>query len=179
MVSVVKCIIPESAWPRLAGKQVDSQSWDAALGVVQQSIVEIAVAKKLNAIGDDPALNEIFWECEELRAKKYLTFVPTNRELAKKYSISPRTVTNWRKEGCPFEDGQWAVLGWLAERRYAPTGAKAKFGEQLSERRENAIWAGFEAERKTLIADARRLKAAHQDNGLKVPNWLRGFRALR
>ena len=38
MVSVVKRVIPECAWPRLAGKQVDSQSWDAALDVVQQSL---------------------------------------------------------------------------------------------------------------------------------------------
>jgi hypothetical protein len=179
MVFVVKCIIPESAWPRLAGKQVDSQSWDAAVGVVQQSIVEIAVAKKLNAIGDDPVLSEVFWQCEELRAKEYLEVVRTNHELAKKYAISPRTVTNWRKEGCPFEGGQWAVLGWLAERRYAPAGARAKFGKQLSERKKKARWNGVMGEFYKAVAEARQLKARYQFYGLKPPDWLRGFRALR
>jgi hypothetical protein len=175
----LKHVIPESAWPRIAGKQVDSQSWDAAIDVVQQTIIEIAVAKKLNELGDEPVLREVFWQCEELRPKKYLELVRTNRELAKKYAISPRTVTNWRKEGCPFEDGQWAVLDWLAEQRYAPAGAKAKFGKQLSERRENAVWAGMNAELHTHVIRARRLKAAYQDTGLKPPGWLRGFRALR
>jgi hypothetical protein len=66
---------------------------------------------------------------KKLPAKKYLEVVKTNREFAKKYAISPRTVTTWRKEGCPFEDGQWAVLDWLAERRYAPAGAKSEVWE--------------------------------------------------
>jgi len=176
---VLKRVIPESAWPRVAGKQVDSQSWDAALNVVQKSLVEIAVANKLNSLEDDPLIAEAFRQCEELRAKKYLEVVKTNRELAKKYAISQRTVTNWRKEGCPFEDGQWAVLDWIAERRYAPAGANAKFGKQLSERREKAVWVGMNAELHTHVTRARRLKAAYQAHGLKPPDWLRGFRALR
>ena len=60
---------------------------------------------------EDRILTAVFMECEELRAKKYLNVVKTIRELAKKYSINRRTVTNWRKEGCPFEDGQWACQG--------------------------------------------------------------------
>jgi hypothetical protein len=175
----VKCVIPESAWPRVAGKQVDSQSWDAALNVVQKSLVEIAVANELNSLEDDLVIGEAFRRCEELRANKYLEIVRTNRELAKKYAISPRTVTNWRKEGCPFEDGQWAVLDWIAERRYAPAGANAKFGKQLSERRRNAVSAGMKAELHTHVTHARRLKAAYQAHGLKPSDWLRGFRALR
>lgn len=134
----MKRVVPECAWPRVAGKQVDSQSWDAALNVVLKSLVEIAVANKLNKLSDDPVLAEAFRQCNELRANKYLTVVRTNCELAKKYAISPRTVTNWRKEACPFEDGQWAVLDWLAERRYAPAHAKAKFEKQLSERSDKA-----------------------------------------
>jgi hypothetical protein len=138
---VVKCVIPKSAWPHLAGKEVDSQSWDAAIDVVQQSVIGIAVASKLNQLGDDPVLSEVYRHCEHLRAKDYLEVVKTNRDLARIYAISHRTVTNWRKEGCPFEDGQWAVLDWLAERRYAPAGAKAKFEKQLSERKDKAEWA--------------------------------------
>jgi len=73
--------------------------------------------------------------------KKIFGGVATNHELAKKYSINPRTVTNWRNEGCPFDDGQWAVLDWLARRRYAPVGANAKFAKQLSERKARALCA--------------------------------------
>ena len=132
----MKCVIPESifTWPR---GQVDARSSDAALDVVQQSLLGMAVANDVNDV-EDFVLTEVFKECERLRAKEYLEVVRTNHELAKKYAISPRTVTNWRKEGCPFENGQWAVLDWLAERRYAPVGAKAKFEKQLNERKEKA-----------------------------------------
>jgi hypothetical protein len=130
----VKCVIPESAWPRVAGKQVDSQSWDAALNVVQKSLIEIAVANKLNKLSDEPLLAEAFHQCDELQANKYLSVVRTNRELAKKYAISPRTVTNWRKKGCPFDKGQWQVLDWMFLRPYLPRQAKEKFSYQFQRR---------------------------------------------
>ena len=92
----MKCVIPESifTWPR---GQVDARSWDAALDVVQQSLLGMAVANDVND-EEDRVLTAVFMECEELRAKKYLEVVTTNHKLAKKYAISPRTVTNWRKE---------------------------------------------------------------------------------
>jgi hypothetical protein len=152
---------------------------DAAIDAVQQSIIERAVAKKLNELGEEPILSEMFWQCEDLTAKNHLEVVRTNRALAKKYSVALRTITNWRKEGCPFKDGQWAVLDWLAERRYAPAGARAKFAKQLNERKDKAKWAQMNGELHALTTEARQLKAAHQDNGLKVPDWLRGFRAKR
>jgi len=129
----VKFVVPESIFSRPRG-QVDAQSWDAALDVVQQSLLGMAVANDVND-EQDFVLTEVFKQCEELRAKKYLKAVMTNHELAKKYAIGPRSVTNWRKEGCPFEEGQWAVLDWLAERRYVPAGANTKFAKQLSERK--------------------------------------------
>lgn len=55
--------------------------------------------------------------------------VPTNRELCAKYQISLRTVTNWRREGCPFNEGQWAVMRWVGRRRYAPGRMREKFPE--------------------------------------------------
>ena len=136
----------------------------------------MAVANDVNDV-EDFVLTEVFKECERLRAKEYLEVVRTNHEFAKKYPISPRTVTNWRKEGCPFEDGQWAVLDWMADRRYAPAGAKAKFGKQLSERKEKANWAQTFGKVHEAVAEARQLKAAYQLHGLKPSNWLRGFRA--
>ena len=136
------------------------------------------------AVGDgisheeDRILTAVFRECEELRARKYLEFVPTNQELAKRYGVGRRTITNWRKAGCPFEGGQWAVLDWLAGRRYAPAGANSKFGPQLAERKHKAIWAGVEAERKALVSDARRLKGLYQAEGLNPGDWLSHFRAI-
>jgi len=173
----VKRVTPESIFTVPRG-QVDCRSWDAAIDVVEERLLGMAAGDSVTD-EDDRVLTTVFMECEKLRAKKYLEVVQTNHDLAKKYSVAPRTITNWRKEGCPFENGQWAVLDWLAERRYAPAGAKVKFAKQLRERKEKAIWAGFNAEYEALIADARRLKAAHQDNGLKIPDWLRGFRAKR
>jgi hypothetical protein len=125
----VKSVIPESPFSSPRGG-VDARSWDAALDVVQQSLLGMAVANDVNN-EQDFVLTQVFKRCEELRANAYLEIVPTNQELAKKYAVSRRTITNWRKEGCPFEDGQWAVLDWLADRRYAPAGAKAKFEKQL------------------------------------------------
>jgi hypothetical protein len=129
----VKHLIPESTFSEPIG-QVDTRSWDAALNVVQKRIVGIAIANKLNSLEDDPLIAEAFRQCLELRANKYLEIVRTNGELAKKYAISPRTVTNWRKEGCPFEEGQWQVLDWMFGRRYLPEPAKQKFAQQLGRR---------------------------------------------
>jgi len=83
---------------------------------------------------EDRVLTEVFKQCEELRAKKYLQAVATNQDLAKKYAISPRTVTNWRKKRCPFDKGQWQVLDWMFGRRYLPQPAKQKFTQQLGRR---------------------------------------------
>jgi len=173
----VKCVIPESefSWPR---GQVDPRSWDAAIDVVQQSLLGMAAGEDVTD-GEDHILTAVFMGCEELRAKEYLEVVPTNRELSKKYGVSRRTVTNWRKEGCPFEDGQWAVLDWIAQRRYAPPGADAKFRKQLSERRDKALLAKITAPLHEAVAEARQLKTVYQSQGLKPPEWLRSFRASR
>ena len=128
----MKCVIPESifTWPR--GK-VDARSWDAALDVVQQSLLGMAVANNVND-EQDFVLTQVFKQCEELQARKYLKVVTTNDELARKYAISPRTVTNWRKNGCPFDKGQWQVLDWMFGRSYLPQPAKQKFASQLGRR---------------------------------------------
>jgi hypothetical protein len=61
---------------------------------------------------------------------------PTNATLARKYAVSLRTVAYWKRAGCPFDKGQWAVLDWLAKRREIPAGAREKFARQLARRRE-------------------------------------------
>jgi hypothetical protein len=176
-VRFVKCVIPESIWTWPRGK-VDSRSWDAALDLVQQSLIETALTHEITD-EENRVLTAVFMECEELRANKYLESVQTNRGIAKKYAISPRTVTNWRKAGCPFEDGQWAVLDWIAQRRYAPPGANVKFGKQLTERKGKATWARITGPLNEAVAEARQLRTAYQSQGLKPPDWLRGFRASR
>jgi hypothetical protein len=93
----------------------------------------MAVANDVND-DEDRVLTEVFKQCDKLRAQTYLEVVTTNQELAKKYGISPRTVTNWRKKGCPFDKGQWQVLDWMFGRRYLPQPAKQKFGQQLRRR---------------------------------------------
>jgi hypothetical protein len=175
--AVMKCVIPESpfTWPR---GHVDARSWDAALDVVQQSLLGMAAGDDVTD-EEDRVLTAVFMECEDLRAKNYLKIATTNRELAKKYGVGRRTITNWRKEGCPFENGQWQVLDWLAGRRYAPAGAKERFAKQLSDRRDEAVATAMMAELNFHVLKARQLKAAYQAQGLKPPDWLRGFRARR
>jgi hypothetical protein len=60
-----------------------------------------------------------------------------------------------------------------------PAGANVKFGKQLSESKHKAKWVRSSAEVSALMIKVRKIKAAYQDNGLKPPDWLRGFRALR
>ena len=88
-----------------------------------------------------------------------LTLKPTNQQLADKYAVSPRTVTNWRKQDCPFEAGQWRVLDWMAERRYVPARAKAKFARQLERRTCQGLdgLAGLEVQAKALAKAVRAL----------------------
>jgi hypothetical protein len=128
----VKYLVPESIFSGPRG-QVDPRSWNAALDVVQQSLLGMAVVNDVND-EEDRVLTEVFKQCGELRAKKYLKVVTTNNDLARKYAISPRTVTNWRKNGCPFDKGQWQVLDWMFGRSYLPQPAKQKFASQLGRR---------------------------------------------
>lgn len=84
--------------------KIDSRSWNAAIRAVQQDIFAMGARRDVSD-QEDRVLTAVFLRCEELRARKYLAFKPTNRQLAKKYAVSPRTVTNWRKKGCPFDKG--------------------------------------------------------------------------
>jgi hypothetical protein len=79
----------------------------------------------------DKILGAVYLLCDQLRTKKSLHVAATNCRLAKKYAISPRTVTNWRKKGCPFSKGQWQVLDWMFERPYVPQRAKERFARQF------------------------------------------------
>ena len=152
---------------------VNPRSWDAAIRAVQRDMLELAAAVPLTD-EQDRILTTAFLRCGELTARKHLAWFSTNRELAAKYRISPRTVTNWRREGCPFWGGQARVLGWVARRRYAPAGAKAKFAKQLRKRKPRV---------RDLLAAMRAhtlaLRACHRALGVPMDDRLRGmpFRA--
>jgi hypothetical protein len=157
--------------------QLNPRSWDAAIDTVQQNIFAMVAGREDVGDEEDRILTGVFRRCEELRSKKYLAFDPTNAELAAKYAISERTVRNWRREGCPFAAGQWRVLQWLARRRCAPAGTRAKFKRQLSGRKFKILTDDFFA----TLHRAREVKAMYRDNGLKLEpdNWLRGLRCPR
>jgi hypothetical protein len=100
---------------------------------VQQNIFAMGASPGVSD-EEDRLLTAVFLRCEELRKKEPLAMVPTNRQIARKYAISPRTVTNWRKKGCPFTKGQWQVLDWMFLRPYLPRRAKEKFSYQFQRR---------------------------------------------
>jgi len=148
--------------------QINPRSWDAAIRAVQTDMLELAAQVPLSD-EQDQILTTAFRRCGELLAKKYLVWTQSNRELARKYSISSRTVTNWRREGCPFERGQWRVLDWIARRRYAPAGTRAKFGKQLARESRGPIVGGLRYCRELILG----VRAAHRQAGLPVPDWVR------
>jgi hypothetical protein len=113
--------------------QINRRSWDAAIRTVQQNLLELSAHVP---VSDEQAkiFGAVYLLCGQLTAKKCLPDAATNRQLARKYGISPRTVTNWRKKGCPFDTGQWRVLDWMFHRRYLPRAAKEKFSSQFHRR---------------------------------------------
>ena len=83
----------------------------------------------------DSILTELFLLCEGLRKRRHGHGEMTNRELVAKYGMSERTVRNWRRQGCPFAEGERDVVKWMARRRYVPARTKAKFGRRLEDER--------------------------------------------
>ena len=163
---------------RMAGMKrghIHARSWDKAVAAMRAELRALPNYSRMTAAGRR-MLAAVDALCAELTARRYLAWCATNAELAKKYGVSLRTITNWRREGCPFDGGQPRVLGWLAGRRYAPAGAKAKFAKQLRRRKSRADFkGGFQA----LRADILDLRMRHKRAGAPMPDWLRGmpFRA--
>lgn len=153
---------------------VNARSWDAAIRAVQNELRGLAAESPLS---DEQIriLDAAVQRCEETTARKYLAWVSTNRELAAKYGISPRTVTNWRRAGCPFGGSQRRVFDWMTRRRYVPAGTRARFGDELRKRRTTAF---FTDSLQAIRAIVLNCKAQHRAAGVPVPDWTRGmFRA--
>jgi hypothetical protein len=100
----------------------------------------------------------------------------TNWKLARKYEISPRTVTYWRREGCPFKEGKNAVLDWGAKRRYLPKAMEKKFERSLDVRRTRI----FMAPLKECIEIQRIIKElCSRYDGFEMDDYTRRFRCRR
>jgi hypothetical protein len=135
------------------------RGWDAALETVWAALAEVP---RDELTPDQQALRDgIFDYVSRLSPdEESLKVKPTNAELAEKYAVSPRTVTNWRGQACPFEDGQRAVLDWVSEQRIIPAGVKAKFARQLERRLGNQELddlAALRAQGKQLLNEVRQL----------------------
>ena len=94
-------------------RRLHPPTWTAAIETVLHSI--LCIAGRTPPISDeqDRILTDVYLRCDALRTRRHRPGEKTNRELAAKYGISPRTVRNWRREGCPFAGGQRRVLHWL------------------------------------------------------------------
>jgi hypothetical protein len=110
------------------------QGWNCALEAVQWVLTEV-VPDSITPDQERLKSALLDWLAGLFPNEDLLKRKPTNSQLAGKYSVSVRTITNWRKEGCPFEDGQWAVLDWISGQRIIPPGVKTKFARQLQRRR--------------------------------------------
>ena len=158
-------------------RRLHPPTWTAAIETVLHSI--LCLAGRTPPISDeqDRILTDVYLRCAALRTRRHRAGDKTNRELAEKYGISPRTVTNWRREGCPFAGGQTRVLPWIARRRYAPAGTKAKFGRRLPALRFKARFADLRA----IMQHARELKLEAKLIGRELPpdDWLRRLRCPR
>jgi hypothetical protein len=58
---------------------------------------------------------------------------PRLATFAARYSISLRTVKYWKRAGCPFAAGHWAVLTWMCRRRTLPAGPRRKFAREFQQ----------------------------------------------
>ena len=152
---------------------IHARSWDKAVAAMRAELRALPNYSRMTAAGRR-MLAAVDALCAELTARRYLAWFATNAELAEKYAVSERTITNWRREGCPFGGGQPRVLGWVAKRRYTPAGAKAKFAKQLGKRGMSVR--DFVQAMRAEILD---LRMRHKQAGLPLPPWLRGmpFRA--
>jgi len=114
------------------------QGWNAALDVVQRGLADMPDD---SLTPDQQELREGVFDFLNARLfpEDLLTLKPTNAELAVNYACSLRTISNWRREGCPLEDGQWRVLDWLSDRHCVPKSTAAKFAKHFARRNGKSV----------------------------------------
>ena len=75
-------------------------------------------------------------------------------DLSRKLRVSRQTLYNWRDEGCPLDEGEEAVMAWVAARKQLKE-QESEEADDLKERKLRAECAKLEAE-----AEAKELKNA-------------------
>lgn len=146
------------------------EGWSAALKTVSRGLVELR--KEVTFSVQAERALEVVDSMLTGMASATKRRVESNRSLARRYGVSLRTVTNWRREGCPFHESPRKVLAWISRRRYAPKGTEARFKDRLSTQR---IRSGL-AEIKAGFAQVRMVKELHKIYGVEPDAWLKRFR---
>jgi hypothetical protein len=143
------------------------RKWNAALWWLQDDLLNLASETPLTQ-EQRQLLATVVDKCKELLVDPQWIGEPTNRELALKYAVAPRTIQNWRAAGCPFDAGQWRVLDWMARRRYLPERCEARFAKELNRRRLRHFCRDMRALGKAWKQTQRQLRQA----GLSLPALL-------
>ena len=80
---------------RMAGMKrghIHARSWDKAVAAMRAELRALPNYSRMTAAGRR-TLAAVDALCAELTARRYLAWYSTNAELAKKYGVSPRTIT--------------------------------------------------------------------------------------
>ena len=154
-------------------RRLHAPTWTFALETVLDVFLLVGGRNPPITDEQDRIMTELFLICDALRTRRHRHAEGTNRELAAKYGTCERNVRNWRREGCPFEEGKWHVLKWLAGRRYVPAGTKAQFGERLKDLK----WRALLAQGPVILASMRHVKWLYREHGMQPEDWMRNFRA--
>jgi len=91
---------------RMSSRRLHPPTWKHAIETVLYTLVCVARSEPPISDEQDRILTDVYLLCDDLRTRRHRHTDKTNTELAEKYAISPRTVRNWRKAGCPFAKGQ-------------------------------------------------------------------------
>jgi hypothetical protein len=111
-----------------------AQKWNRVVGTI---------CSEIEAVADDPLCPEekrrqLRGLSRDIRAvfrgRRLFRRPVTLAQLAGKYAACRRTISYWKRAGCPFAAGQWKVLDWVSERRVIPRGTRARFARQLERR---------------------------------------------
>jgi hypothetical protein len=134
------------------------RGWNAAIEVIWDALTELpysTLTPEQKALRDGIInfLRPLFPDEDSLKER------PTNAQLAQKYAISRRTVTNWRRQGCEFEN-QARVLNWVFRKRITPYGFKLRFAPQIQRRRAHRERNRFRDSSNRLLQQVREAKRA-------------------
>lgn len=104
--AVIDSELRRRKFARMSSRRLHPPTWKHAIENVLLTILRVAASEPPITDEQDRILLDVYLRCDDLRTRRHRHTDKTNAELAEKYAISPRTVRNWRKAGCPFAKGQ-------------------------------------------------------------------------